>query len=64
MAASVMCKDCGEKYAQEMGLCRSCQSKRLRIDTPETRRCAQCRLTPPHVRCRRDVHDEGEHFFG
>ncbi len=26
---SVMCKDCTVKYAQEMGLCRSCQTKRI-----------------------------------
>jgi ribosomal protein L40E len=24
-----LCKDCGEKYAQEMGKCRRCQQRRI-----------------------------------
>ena len=27
------CKDCGVKWAQEMGMCRSCQSKRVQPRT-------------------------------
>lgn len=29
-----MCKDCGEKYAQELGRCRSCWTKRIGDKTP------------------------------
>lgn len=58
-----MCKDCRKKYAQEMGLCRACQSKRIAVNTPETRRCAQCSLEAPHPRCLLDVNHEAPHLF-
>ena len=60
---AVMCKDCLVKWAQEMGLCRGCQRKRLTVDTPETRRCAQCQLTQPHTRCRFNVGHSDPHSF-
>ncbi len=58
-----MCKDCGKKYAQEMGLCRTCQSLRIAPNTPETRRCPQCRLSPPHVRCSLTLNHPEQHHF-
>ncbi len=48
MSWSDKCRDCRVRYAQEMGLCRRCQSARL---APRETRCAHCALTPPHVRC-------------
>lgn len=51
MPTNRRCRDCQKRWAQEMGLCRACQAVRVRPNTPELRRCAQCDLTPPHARC-------------
>jgi hypothetical protein len=29
-----LCKDCGDRYAQELGLCRTCQAKHICGGTP------------------------------
>lgn len=58
-----MCRDCGVRYAQEMGLCRTCSRRRSDVDTPETRRCAQCALTPPHRRCTYNKGHAGPHSY-
>ncbi len=60
------CKDCRKKYAQEMGLCRTCQRERTtqRSDGGKPFRCPQCHLRAPHPRCTRDAGHVGEHFYG
>jgi predicted amidophosphoribosyltransferase len=60
------CRDCRKRYAQEMGLCRTCQKERLtvRSDRGQPIRCPQVALRPPHTRCTRDNGHVGEHFYG
>ena len=55
------CRDCGVRWAQELGKCRRCQAQRLIVDTPETRRCVQCDLTSPYARCELNQGHVGPH---
>lgn len=61
---SKMCRDCGDRYAQELGLCRQCQRERVAVNTAAAQRCVQCRLTPPHARCVLTQGHGGNHTDG